>query len=108
PANRILTIAIETAIQNTGLPIILMKLSLSQPEADLSAVSPVAIACFMPIPLWIAFSVMEIRKRCCAKQDAELVPAEDLEDPKIVKNGDTNLEVAANGNMATPAEEAKC
>ena len=31
PAPRILTIAIETGIQNTGLPIILMKFSLPQP-----------------------------------------------------------------------------
>ena len=63
PPPRILTIAIETGIQNTGLPIILMKFSLPQPDADLSIVAPVVIAMFTPLPLWVAFSVMEIRRR---------------------------------------------
>lgn len=68
PLPRILTIAIETGIQNTGLPIILMRFSLPQPEADLSVVSPVVIAMFMPLPLWVAVSIVEIRKRCCKKR----------------------------------------
>ena len=63
PAPRILTIAIETGIQNTGLPIILMKFSLPQPDADLSVVSPIVIAMFMPLPLWAAFALIEIRRR---------------------------------------------
>jgi len=63
PRPRILTIAIETGIQNTGLPIILMKFSLPQPEADLSIVAPIVIAMFMPLPLWVAFGIMEIRNR---------------------------------------------
>jgi len=63
PPPRVLTIAIETGIQNTGLPIILMKFSLPQPEADLSIVAPIVIAMFMPLPLWMAFGVREIRRR---------------------------------------------
>jgi len=63
PPPRILTIAIETGIQNTGLPIVLMKFSLPQPEADLSVVAPIVIAMFMPLPLWVAFGIREIRHR---------------------------------------------
>jgi len=63
PPPRILTIAIETGIQNTGLPIVLMKFSLPQPEADLSIVGPIVIAMFMPLPLWLAFIVTVIRRR---------------------------------------------
>jgi len=63
PPPRILTIAIETGIQNTGLPIILLKFSLPQPEADLSIVAPIVIAMFMPLPLWIAFAVTTIWRR---------------------------------------------
>jgi len=63
PPPRVLTIAIETGIQSTGLPIILMKFSLPQPEADMSIVAPIVIAMFMPLPLWIAFSIIEIRRR---------------------------------------------
>lgn len=68
PLPRILTIAIETGIQNTGLPIILMRFSLPQPDADLSVVSPVVVAMFMPLPLWVAVSIVEIRRRCCKKR----------------------------------------
>jgi len=63
PPPRVLTIAIETGIQNTGVPIVLMKFSLDQPEADLSIVAPIVIAMFMPLPLWIAFAVITIRRR---------------------------------------------
>jgi len=63
PPARILTIAIETAIQNTGLPIVLMKFSLPQPDADLSVVGPVVIAMFMPMPLWVTLAVTSIRRR---------------------------------------------
>lgn len=68
PLPRILTIAIETGIQNTGLPIILMQFSLPQPDADLSVVSPVVVAMFMPLPLWVAVGIVEIRRRCCKKR----------------------------------------
>lgn len=63
PGARVLTIAIEAGIQNTGLPIVLMKFSLPQPDADLSIVGPIVIAMFMPLPLWAAFIVTEIRRR---------------------------------------------
>jgi len=63
PPPRILTIAIETGIQNTGLPIILMKFSLPQPDADLSILGPVAVTMCMMMPLWVAVAVVEIRRR---------------------------------------------
>jgi len=63
PPPRILTIAIETAIQNTGLPIILMKFSLPQPDADLAVVGPVTVAMSMNPPFYIAVAVNELRRR---------------------------------------------
>ena len=69
---RILTIAIETGLQNTGVPIILLKFSLPQPEADISIVAPVVVAMFMPLPLWIAVTVVEIRRRCCRSKQSIL------------------------------------
>lgn len=80
PLPRVLTIAIETGIQNTGLPIILMKFSLPQPEADLSVVSPVVVAMFMPLPLWIAVTIVEIRRRCCRKGKVNLEEAAAIND----------------------------
>lgn len=52
-------------IQNAGFAIILLLLSLDQPDADLSIVGPAAAALFTPIPLWIAVAVVQIRRRFC-------------------------------------------
>jgi len=63
PPQRILTIAIETGIQNTALPIVLMNLSLPQPDADLSTVGPVTVATSAILSLFFAFAVVEIWRR---------------------------------------------
>jgi len=63
PQPRIITIAIETGIQNVALAILLMKLSLPQPDADLSIAGPVIIAMSMHLLLWFAFAINEIRRR---------------------------------------------
>lgn len=60
-------IAIETGIQNTGIAILLLKASFSQPDADIGAVLPVIVACFTPAPLLMGaavhMTVKAIRKR---------------------------------------------
>ncbi len=63
PWPRIKAIAIETGIQNTGIAILLLKMSLPQPEADMSFLAPVMVATFTPFPLIIAIIYVEIRKR---------------------------------------------
>ena len=81
PWARVVTIAIETGLQNTGIPIILLKYSLPQPEADMSIVSPIITSMFTPVPLFIAVIAYEIRKRFCKK------PFEQVE------NGSNNVNV---------------
>ncbi|XP_074645679.1 ileal sodium/bile acid cotransporter-like [Tubulanus polymorphus] len=68
PKNRILTIAIETGIQNTGVPILLITFSMSSPQGDMAIVAPIVASMFTPLPLLIAVAVLEIRKRCCKKK----------------------------------------
>ena len=97
PFPRILTIAIETGIQNTGIPIILLRFSLPQPDGDLSLVSPVVAATFTPIPLLIAVAVMEIRKRCCKKGFKEVAKEDET------ANGDSK----ATGNYLKEDGEAE-
>ncbi|XP_071092486.1 ileal sodium/bile acid cotransporter-like [Haliotis cracherodii] len=63
----IITIAIETGIQNTGIAIVLLRFSLPAPAKDISIVAPIASAIFTPIPLVIAILYIEIRKRCFKK-----------------------------------------
>ncbi|CAH1780564.1 unnamed protein product [Owenia fusiformis] len=71
PRNRILTIAMETGIQNTGVPVLMMRFSLMNPDSDLALIGPIAATIFTPIPLWIAIVVYEVYKRCCKKDTKE-------------------------------------
>ncbi|CAC5393304.1 SLC10A3_5 [Mytilus coruscus] len=59
----ILTIAIETGIQNTGIAIVLLKVSLPAPDSDISITPPITSAIFTPIPMVIAIIIHMIRKR---------------------------------------------
>lgn len=68
PLEDMLTIAIETGVQNTGVSIVVLGLSLGQPDADLASAVPVAASIMTPIPLTIAWLVM--RKRRFMKKNA--------------------------------------
>lgn len=69
---RIRTIAIETGIQNTGIAIVLLKVSLPPPDNDISIVAPIAAAIFTPIPMVIAIIWYEIYKRCYKNKTDEM------------------------------------
>ncbi|BHF82926.1 hypothetical protein SprV_0802606600 [Sparganum proliferum] len=62
----ILTIAIETGIQNIGIAVLVLIYSMPQPEGDIGAVMPLAVSIFTPLPLLIALIVVSIRERRCA------------------------------------------
>lgn len=70
-----LAIGLETGIQNTGISIFLLRLSLQQPEADLTTVVPVSVAVMTPIPLLIYYIVLRIRQ-CMAKDKHETLISE--------------------------------
>ena len=65
PRHRIVTIAVETGIQNTGIAIVLLLLSLPHPESDISITAPITSAIFTPLPIWVAIAVRYIYQRCC-------------------------------------------
>ncbi|GFO16271.1 Ileal sodium/bile acid cotransporter [Plakobranchus ocellatus] len=58
----ITTIAVETGIQNIGVPIVLIRLSLTGPERDTGIVAPVASSILTPVPLLIALIIVHGRK----------------------------------------------
>lgn len=55
-----LAIGLEAGIQNTGISIFLLRLSLPQPQADLTTVVPVSVAIMTPIPLLCYFICQKI------------------------------------------------
>lgn len=84
---RIRTIAIETGIQNTGIAIVLLKVSLPPPDNDISIVAPIAAAIFTPVPMLIAIVSYEIYKRCFRKKTEEYYLTDQGSNSKIVMNG---------------------
>jgi hypothetical protein len=61
PLEDVIAIAIETGVQNTGVSIVVLGLSLQQPDADLASAVPVAASIMTPIPLTLAYIYIKIR-----------------------------------------------
>nr|SVE88783.1 EOG090X0A3R [Daphnia sinensis]SVE89407.1 EOG090X0A3R [Daphnia sinensis]SVE90027.1 EOG090X0A3R [Daphnia sinensis] len=69
-----LTIAVETGIQNTGIAIFILRVTLEQPEADINTVVPVAVAIMTPVPLfilWVLQKCVLSRFGICVVKNAE-------------------------------------
>lgn len=67
-----LAVAVETGIQNTGIAIFVLRVTLDQPEADINTVVPVAVAIMTPIPLlllWILQKCVLSRMGYCITSD---------------------------------------
>ena len=76
--NRIVTIAIETGIQNIGIAFVILTNSLPHPEMEMSMVGPTVACIVMPVPVAIAVAVQEVRRRVAP----EVVPDENDNDKK--------------------------
>ncbi|XP_018017128.1 P3 protein [Hyalella azteca] len=68
-AAEVIAISVETGLQNTGLAIGLLKISLSSfsPLGDIAMVVPIAVATLTPVPLFAAYFVTLCRKRRLGK-----------------------------------------
>ncbi|UXI19586.1 RNA-binding protein [Sarcoptes scabiei] len=91
PMSDMLTIAIETGVQNTGVSIVVLGLSLKQPDADLASAVPVAASLMTPIPLTIAWLIVRLNEKFfhCQKDCPEVCFG------KIIGN-DSNLPYQTN------------
>ncbi|KAM3171446.1 hypothetical protein ACTXT7_016613, partial [Hymenolepis weldensis] len=63
----ILTIAIETGIQNIGIAILVLLYSMPQPEGDIGAIMPLVVSFSTPFPLLLVYVVIAIKERRCSK-----------------------------------------
>ncbi|CAL8083960.1 unnamed protein product [Calicophoron daubneyi] len=68
PRPLIITIALETGIQNMGAAILVLMYSMPQPAGDLGAIMPLAVGIFTPLPLYITGVVILIKRKCCKKK----------------------------------------
>ncbi|GAA57409.1 ileal sodium/bile acid cotransporter [Clonorchis sinensis] len=68
PRPIIITIALETGIQNIGAAVLVLLYSMPQPEGDLGAVMPITVSLFTPVPLYFILLGVTIKRRCCRKK----------------------------------------
>ena len=67
PWKQIKTICIEVAVQNTALPLLVLRASMEQPDADLSSVPAMLVAIAVSSYLAIAAVIHSVHKKCCKK-----------------------------------------
>nr|AKN21469.1 slc10a-2 [Schmidtea mediterranea] len=60
-----IAIALETGFQNIGIAILILKFSMPQPDGDMGAVMPLIVAMFTPLPLYVGYAALVIKKKCC-------------------------------------------
>merc|ERR1712079_595287 len=112
PMEDVIAIAIETGVQNTGMSIFLLWLTLDHPLGDMTAVIPVAAATMTPLPLLTALIIMKIRDFCTEKGKVPInddLDNHDIRDSiikttklpieeKAVKESDSRMKLVINGD----------
>ncbi|CAI2726416.1 unnamed protein product [Schistosoma spindalis] len=68
PFQSIITVALETAIQNIAIAILVLLYIMPKPTGELGAIMPIAVAELTSIPLYIIYSSMLIKRKCCSQQ----------------------------------------
>ncbi|KAI0214458.1 P3 protein [Lamellibrachia satsuma] len=86
---RIITIALETGIQNIGIPILVMQNSLPHPESEIAMIGPIAVAIATPLPLWLGLTIQEVRRRCC-RGPPEVTSDQDTKEAPYLKDTEVN------------------
>jgi solute carrier family 10 (sodium/bile acid cotransporter), member 3/5 len=87
---QVIAIAVETGVQNTGIAIVLLRLSLPQPDADLASVVPVCGSIMLFIPLFLWYCGLVVRNWLRTK-DSESVST--TEEGSIQADGTPELQI---------------
>ena len=95
---RMITIALETGIQNSSIAIVLVLATFPPPDNDLAAIMPISVAIFTPFVMAFIYGVNLIRQKFRKDKEYELgVDSEEFVD----RNKDANIENTNNGNMGS-------
>ena len=86
PWKQIKTICIEVAVQNTALPILILRASMEQPDADLSSVPAMLVAIAVYCYLAIAAVIHFVHEKCCKQiPSTGKDPSSTKNDPKFTR-----------------------
>lgn len=80
---RIITIAIETAIQNTGIALVMMLATLPKPDGDIAAIMPIAGSVFTPLPLLVVLTGSYIHRKCTSTEKKNMLMISGKDDCEI-------------------------
>lgn len=61
---KVITIAIETGMQNVGIAMLLLIYAFPPPEGEIAAVAPIASAIMTPLPVFVLTIIYLIYKKC--------------------------------------------
>ena len=105
PWKQIKTICIEVGVQNTALPLLILRASMEQPDADLSSVPAMLVAIAVNCYLGIAAVIHFVRKKCCKKTPSAENDSAAIEKDKVKTISSKTGTAWINGS--SPATEAQ-
>ena len=94
PWKQMKTICIEVAVQNSAIPLLVLRASMEQPDADLSSVPSMLVTISVSFYLVILALIHIIHKKCCRKSDPDTKSLDKLETPKydtVIQNNHADL-----------------
>jgi predicted Na+-dependent transporter len=69
PYSQIITIGIETGIQNAGIAFLIVLYNFPSPQSDYAILPLISVSALTGIPLWLALLVNALRNRFCPSKD---------------------------------------
>ncbi|KAK4468367.1 hypothetical protein MN116_008159 [Schistosoma mekongi] len=97
PRKLIITVALETGIQNIGVGILVLLYTMPKPLGELGAIMPITVAMVTPIPLYFIYLGLVIKRKCFDYQNKPVIQdpseAEALNSTNNNNNNNNNNEV---------------
>ena len=107
-SDEIRTMATETTMYNCLLVLVMIRFSLSQPEADISSIMPFWVLFFTPMPFLITcfmFRCRRVVKRQCEKRRERKYRTFSIVSSLLNVTNVTNLSSSTSPKMNSPVEE---
>lgn len=105
PKNQVLTIAIETGIQNVGIAFLIIFSNFPSPESDYAILPLISVTTFTTIPLWFYLMIKIIRdkKKFCLfnKKENEENGNEEIKFEPVIKEADDENNENSKFNVQT-------
>ena len=86
PMKQVVTIALETGIQNVGVAFLIITYNFPSPEADYAILPLISVSFLTTIPLWFVLLGLTIRNRLKAKKESTINEDEKIRKVNLLEN----------------------